>query len=191
MFEMARVGVPRPESPPSPAQATAARALRGGARILMIDDEPALGEMVCEFLALAGHQAHYCINGEEALTVLGKSEFDLIISDFRMPGLSGAQLFDRILIQAPALARRVVFMTGDTLSAQARQFFDHHEVPCLAKPFLLRTLEHFIAIQLEVLAQPAVTSARSASARPAITGQNSWSVRECASPCGIDENLPI
>jgi CheY-like chemotaxis protein len=167
MFEMSRVRNPRTESIPSPdsppASSPSVRAARRQARILMIDDEPALGEMICEFLALSGHQTRFCPNGEEALAVLKNAQFDLIISDFRMPGLSGAQLFDEIQSVAPGLARRVVFMTGDTLSVQARQFFDRHEVPCLTKPFQLPTLENFISTQLETLGRDSLHAGQSQS----------------------------
>jgi two-component system NtrC family sensor kinase len=159
MLEITPARIPKPETPlalkPAPAEFPARRPRRRQARILMIDDQPALGEMICEFLELSGHHAQFCSNAQDALAMMQQSDFDLIISDFRMPGLSGAQLFEQILARAPNLARRVVFMTGDTVSPQARQFFDRHDVPCLTKPFALPTLESFITTHLELLAQAA------------------------------------
>ena len=149
MFETILAHSPRLGLSPDSAPPGIESPVRRPARILMIDDEVALGEMVCEFLTLSGHQAHFCPHAGEALAVMQETEFDLIISDFRMPGWSGAQLFEQIVNLAPHLAGRVVFMTGDTVSAQAKQFFDSHRVPCLTKPFALPTLESFITKQLE------------------------------------------
>jgi PAS domain S-box-containing protein len=121
------------------------------ARILMIDDEEALAEMVCEFLNMSGHKAQFCDSAEEALGLMAKSEFDLILSDFRMPGLNGEQLYERALRQNPDLAKRVVFMTGDIIGAEARRFFATHDVPCLTKPCALPTIEQFINTHLDLL----------------------------------------
>jgi len=114
----------------------------------MIDDEEALAEMVCEFLNMSGHRAQFCGSAEKALSLTETLEFDLIISDFRMPGLTGEQLYERTLRQNPDLAKRVVFMTGDIIGAEAKRFFATHDVPCLTKPCALPTIERFINTHL-------------------------------------------
>ena len=117
----------------------------------MIDDEAALAEMICEYLNMTGHRAQFCSSTEEALALMEQAEFDLVISDFRMPGLTGEQLFERTLDRDPDLARRMVFMTGDIIGADARRFFSTHDVPCLTKPCALPTIEQFINSRLEAL----------------------------------------
>ena len=77
----------------------------------------------------------------------------LVISDFRMPGMTGEQLYESTLSRDPDLARRMVFMTGDIIGADAKRFFSTHDVPCLTKPCALPTIERFINARLEALAR--------------------------------------
>jgi CheY-like chemotaxis protein len=141
-------------SEPEPAPAPAPSAAKG-ARILMIDDEAALAEMICEYLNMTGHHAQFCSSTEEALALMDRAEFDLVLSDFRMPGLSGEQLFEKTLHRNPDMARRMVFMTGDIIGADSKRFFSTHDVPCLTKPCALPTIERFINSRLEQLARAA------------------------------------
>jgi PAS domain S-box-containing protein len=137
----ARRDAPTEEPAPAPPA-------RQGARILMIDDEEALAEMVCEFLNMSGHRAQFCGSAEKALGLMEKTEFDLIISDFKMPGLTGEQLYEKLSGRDPEMAKRVVFMTGDIIGADAKRFFATHDVPCLTKPCALPTIERFINTHL-------------------------------------------
>jgi CheY-like chemotaxis protein len=52
-----------------------------------------------------------------------------------MPELDGPGLYHAVVASQPELARRFLFLTGDTLSPEARAFLEHAGVPCLAKPF--------------------------------------------------------
>jgi PAS domain S-box-containing protein len=143
---------PPPKPEPEPVETPAASSVCRGARILIIDDEAALAEMVCEFLNISGHHAQFCGGAEEALARMEQSEFDLILSDFRMPGLTGEQLFEKTRSRDPDLARRIMFMTGDIIGADAKRFFATHDVPCLTKPCALPTIERFIHDRLQLLA---------------------------------------
>ena len=70
-----------------------------------------------------------------ALELLAEARFDAIVSDVRMPGLDGAGLWRAVRAQWPALARRMLFVTGDTLSPQARQLLDASGCASVDKPF--------------------------------------------------------
>jgi len=163
VVELPLVSIHAPETPApaetelepdaAPAEPAPAPAAARGARVLMIDDEVALAEMICEYLNMTGHRAQFCSNTEEALVLMEQAEFDLVISDFRMPGLTGEQLFEQTLQRDPDLASRMVFMTGDIIGADARRFFSTHDVPCLVKPCALPTIERFINARLELLAR--------------------------------------
>jgi two-component system NtrC family sensor kinase len=146
---------PEPEADAAPAEPAPASSAAQGARILMIDDEVALAEMICEYLNMTGHCAQFCSSTDEALALMERAEFDLVISDFRMPGLTGEQLYEQTLDRDPDLARRMVFMTGDIIGADAKRFFSTHDVPCLSKPCALPTIERFINARLELLARAA------------------------------------
>jgi two-component system, NtrC family, sensor kinase len=59
----------------------------------------------------------------------------MVVCDWKMPGLSGTQLYDRIAQAAPEAARRLLFMTGDVVSDSFHDFLKHHSKTCLSKPF--------------------------------------------------------
>jgi len=151
--EAAAPAEPAPGQDAAPAPPGPAPSAGQGARILMIDDEAALAEMICEYLNMTGHRAQFCSSTEEALALMERAGFDLILSDFRMPGLTGEQLFEKTLRRDPDLARRMVFMTGDIIGADAKRFFSTHDVPCLTKPCALPAIERFINSRLELLAR--------------------------------------
>ena len=70
-----------------------------------------------------------------ALELLGMVAFDAIISDLRMPDMDGSALWREVVARHPHLARRILFVTGDTLSSGARQFLADARCPSLDKPF--------------------------------------------------------
>ena len=54
-----------------------------------------------------------------------------------MPGLSGQQLYERLLKENPAAAKHIIFMTGDVLSEKIEAYLRDHNKLCLGKPFSL------------------------------------------------------
>ena len=87
-------------------------------RILVIDDEDVIRMLVMEILESAGHTITGADSAERALALLEEMEFDLVVSDVVMPGLSGLELLERVREQEASLP--VVLVTGagtyDTLS---------------------------------------------------------------------------
>ena len=105
------------------------------ARVLVVDDEPGVAELLQDLLEAAGHAVTTAGSGAEALRYLQAGTFDLIISDLRMPDIDGAALWRAVHARHPALARRVLFVTGDTLSPAAERFVAETGCPSLDKPF--------------------------------------------------------
>lgn len=103
-------------------------------RVLVIDDEPALLDLVERFTSAAGHEVVRVTSAEAALDCLAKeSRFDVILSDIRLPGMSGRDLLRLLRRDRPELARRTALMSG----------FFHRPgagVPYLQKPFGRREL---------------------------------------------------
>jgi CheY-like chemotaxis protein len=87
---------------------------------------------------------HIANNGREALDRLAREPFDLIISDVKMPVMGGADLYRRLQEQGSPLARRLIFITGDTVAAETRGFLQGVENPVLAKPFRLRDIRETV-----------------------------------------------
>jgi two-component system NtrC family sensor kinase len=116
--------------PPAPAAATPA-----GARVLVVDDEADIVELMRRMLEGAGFEVASADSGALALALLDSARFDAIVSDLRMPDMDGAALWREVKARHPALAPRMVFVTGDTLSTGARQFLDDTGCLRLDKPF--------------------------------------------------------
>ena len=91
--------------------------LAGGAaaRILVVDDEPEVGQLLLDILERDGHRVDRASSGREALERLAEREVDLILSDLRMPDLDGPALYRELAARRPELLARLVFVTGDTL----------------------------------------------------------------------------
>ena len=78
--------------------------------ILVVDDEQAQRESMAGFLKKLGHTAATAASGEDALHLLSSQPFDLLISDFRMPGMTGAQLLRKVRLQYPTVV--VILLTA-------------------------------------------------------------------------------
>lgn len=105
------------------------------ARLLVVDDEAEIAELIGEMLSGAGYEVMTAESGAVALAMLAEARFDAIVSDLHMPDIDGAQLWREVKAGHPALARRMLFVTGDTLSPIARQFLNEARCDSLNKPF--------------------------------------------------------
>jgi two-component system, NtrC family, sensor kinase len=106
-----------------------------GKRVLVIDDEDAILDFVAEVLHADGFKVDTACDGEAALQQLRQRQYDLALCDWKMPGLNGQKLYERVKAEDPATARRFVFMTGDVINQQANTFLKQHRRLCLSKPF--------------------------------------------------------
>jgi signal transduction histidine kinase len=104
-------------------------------QVLVIDDEPMIGKVVQRMLA-ADHEVTSVASAREALDLLGSgSSFDVILCDLVMPELSGMDLHSTLLRTNPAMAERMVFMTGGAFTAAARAYLDRVPHARIEKPF--------------------------------------------------------
>jgi two-component system NtrC family sensor kinase len=126
------------------------------AEILVLDDERAIAELLGEMLGLLGHSATLCQSALEALELLEKREFDLIISDFRMPKMNGQEFYQHAIEKKPSLGRRIIFLTGDVVNEETQAFLRSTGNPHLSKPFQLARVEQTV---MEVLERNSVESA--------------------------------
>ncbi|NQU09803.1 response regulator, partial [bacterium] len=110
-------------------------------RLLVVDDEPGILEVLKLSLGDAGYRVETAANGTEALRRLESSGIDLVISDLQMPDVSGEELYAKLKESQPRLARRFLFLTGDTLSPDARTFLEGCGARWFSKPFNLRDIE--------------------------------------------------
>lgn len=83
-------------------------------RILVVDDSELARRLVADVLAREGHAVADAPDGEQALVRLGQEPFDLVITDFMMPGMLGDELVRRIHQQWPALPVVVISSYTDS-----------------------------------------------------------------------------
>ena len=129
----------RPDSqPPMPA--------RGATyHILAVDDEESILTLVHDILSSEGHRVETTGSGETALDLILRHDYDLIVSDWKMPGLNGINLYQELLVRKPEAARRMLFMTGDVIKDSFQNFLKQHNRTCLPKPFALREFHAAVA----------------------------------------------
>lgn len=113
--------------------------------LLIADDEPGITSALAYLLRREGYRVDTVANGRSALAKLQAQAYELILCDLRMPELDGPSLYRAIATSQPELARRFLFLTGDTLSPETRAFLDGIELPRLAKPFTARDVRHAVA----------------------------------------------
>ncbi|MSU48644.1 MAG: response regulator [Opitutus sp.] len=124
-----------------------------GRTVLVIDDEIWILELATELLRADGHTVETARGGQQALELLGRRNFDVIVSDWKMPGLNGIRLYEHLLATDAAAARRVLFMTGDVVSDTFEEFLRINALSCLSKPF---ATSEFSAAVARMLAGPPV-----------------------------------
>jgi signal transduction histidine kinase len=130
---------PRPSEPkatPAPVSLDAFK----GARVLVVEDEPALAVAVAEALSDAGFVVDRAGDGEEGLSRLAEHSYDLIVCDLKMPRIDGMQFYRAMTAATPGLARRVIFVTGDVAGTEAERFLEETGCRWLSKPFRLGDL---------------------------------------------------
>ena|SRR5687767_14973855 len=114
-------------------------------RILVVDDEPLVCESVAMLLAHDGHDVETAGSGEEALSKQSSGQYDVVITDFSMPGMKGDELSAELKLRAPSLP--VIMLTA----------FPPPTRPVtidlvLTKPFFLETLRQGLKRVLNVAA---------------------------------------
>jgi two-component system NtrC family sensor kinase len=140
------ITVPIPgESGAAPAAAPSAPAAASrdgrGRRALVVDDEAAVCEVVGGTLANHQYEVDMVADAEAALARIRERPYDVILTDLFMPGeMNGLGLFDVLSEERPALARRVIFLTGSTLSDQVADRIAGLGIRCIEKPFDIHEL---------------------------------------------------
>jgi CheY-like chemotaxis protein len=119
-----------------------------GARILVVEDEPAIREYLGRILRGLGYRPLLIGDGATALGILGSDPPDAILCDHRMAGMSGAAFNDAVAETRPDLARRFALMSGDISNPELRGAAEARGIALLAKPFdsdaVARTVEEIL-----------------------------------------------
>jgi DNA-binding NtrC family response regulator len=124
-------------------------------RVLIVDDDPSILEVLEARLTAAGFAVQKAVNGPEALELLQKNQIDILVSDIKMPEMSGLELLEKTRLILPQLP--VIFLTAYGTIPDAVQAVKAGAVDYLTKPFdgkeLVRKIEDIIV----TIPQPATS----------------------------------
>jgi two-component system, NtrC family, sensor kinase len=139
------VQLPLATRPPAPTPSAGTGTPTKRLRVLVVDDEPHILHYMHATLDAWGHVPVVARNGREGLELADREAFDLVISDLRMPELSGREFYEELARRHPALAARLIFSTGDTVRGDTLAFLESLDRPYLHKPFSLAELRTLLA----------------------------------------------
>jgi len=128
------------EAQPSPQESRVVRK-----RILVVEDDVAIRQLFTEVLSSDGHSVETVDSGVAALQSLGKYEYDLIFSDIKMPKLNGMDFYKDLKSRGRGMEQRVVFVTGDLINPETRQFLESTGCSWLGKPFDITAIKRIAA----------------------------------------------
>jgi signal transduction histidine kinase/ActR/RegA family two-component response regulator len=111
-----------------------------GARVLVVEDEPTVAQLIADVLKDEGMRVDVVLDGREALERAARESYDLVICDMKMPGLDGQYFYRSLARNGNSLRDRFLFVTGDIIAAQTREFLKRHGLPHVAKPFRVEEL---------------------------------------------------
>jgi PAS domain S-box-containing protein len=112
---------------------------------LVVDDEAALVDLLHAFLTQQGARVDVASNGALGLQKILKEDYDAVVCDLRMPGLSGDELFKNLEGVKPQIMKRFLFVTGDVLTGETREFLERSGCAHIAKPFYLKEIARHLA----------------------------------------------
>jgi len=139
-------GVPDAEAIPVPAVSPDNGR---GKKVLVIDDEEQILEMIKAVLVNHGYEVDIAQDGETGLNRLSQHRYDLTLCDWKMPGMNGEQVYERACALNPGLSKRMVFITGDVISDKVQQFITKRNTLCLPKPFSLAQFQEALGQALK------------------------------------------
>jgi two-component system NtrC family sensor kinase len=119
---------------------TPAKVPHGVKTVLVVEDEASLRDLLAEALTEEGIFVEAASNGEQAIHLIGKRKFDAVISDIKMPGVGGKELYLYIQRHHPEMVEKIVFITGDVLSKDTLSFLQITSSRYIEKPFSVDAL---------------------------------------------------
>jgi DNA-binding response OmpR family regulator len=115
-----------------------------GLKILLVDDDPWIQNLLCDYLAHDGHALTAAGTAGEALEILRSTPIDLVLLDYHLPDLNGFQVLHRLRRDHPRLA--VMLLTADRTLAEELEKVHTGALACFFKPIDLDQLSESLAI---------------------------------------------
>jgi PAS domain S-box-containing protein len=128
----------------------ASRDKAGGSRILVVEDEPTVAQLIADVLSEEGYLVETILDSRQGLDLARTRPYDLVICDLRMPHLDGRGFYRQLVHDENPLQHRLIFVTGDTLAPpRTEDFLQSCGAPYLAKPFLVEELKGVVGLGLK------------------------------------------
>jgi CheY-like chemotaxis protein len=144
-------GCPDAELRPAASLAAPAPTIGRSARILVVDDEPALCSTI-ERILRREHEVVAVTSAEEATRIIETGErFDVILSDLMMPEMTGMELHALLMQMLPDQAGRMIFMSGGALTQEGAQFLRQQGCAAIDKPFRAAALRDLVRRAIEAV----------------------------------------
>ncbi len=135
------------------------------AQILVVEDEEAIRELLASTLSEAGYDVTTVHESREALLRLRMRSYDIILSDYKMPGMDGIAFYKEACARSSDLRTRFILITGAVLCPEVLAFLGEHPVRVLPKPFFPSDVVRAVARNIGAAMRRSVTNLRSESAR--------------------------
>ena len=135
IIELPIIKAPEDSSPAATSKKS--RLSKKGNRALVLDDEELILSLINEVLVDSGFHVDTAVSGDVALRLLSNQTYDLIISDFKMPGMNGKEFYHKVKSMKPDAANKIIFISGDSVSDGTQTFLKDTGNLFLKKPFTL------------------------------------------------------
>lgn len=117
-------------------------------KILVVEDEPCVAEMLCRALENLGNSCVWARDAESATTLLAEHPVEAVTLDLSMPGQPGLSWLESVVATRPDLARSTLVITGSHLDAAVVERLARCGAGVLAKPFTLECLAEAVRAQI-------------------------------------------
>jgi DNA-binding response OmpR family regulator len=124
------------------------RAVSQQERLLVVDDEPEVADVVRDFFEARGYAVNCALNGRDALVLASLARPDAVILDIRMPGRDGTEVLRDLLALDDSIT--VVMLSGTDDEALARDLLKAGALDYVRKPFMLDNLEQIVELAVLV-----------------------------------------
>jgi two-component system NtrC family sensor kinase len=129
---------------PAPATEPVAVPPGTGHRLLVVDDEPGIVEVLTEIFTAEGYTVDSALGGIDGMKRLMAGPHDIVILDLNMPDLDGRSFYGKVQATKREMAQRIVFVTGDTVSPDLRAFLTSTGNQWVAKPFSIKGITEVV-----------------------------------------------
>jgi signal transduction histidine kinase/CheY-like chemotaxis protein len=113
-------------------------------RILVVDDEPEMLNVLKQSLGRKGHHVECTSTGKRALQLLSKNKFDVLLLDMHLPEMDGKAIVLRLEAMDPPVSVRPIIVTGDSMSTDTAVFAENHRLPIVMKPIDFNRLDKLL-----------------------------------------------